>query len=485
MAHAPARLRFPLDRLADRQWVHELPFVIIGVLGSAAVAWLAVQGNTRLALAGALVVLLGGAALTRPSMAIVATLVLLAVLGDLRRALIPVAGWISEDPLLLVAPVVASLLTLTAFVRRAIRFDTPLARCVLLVMLIMAVQIINPRQGGLRVGVAGALFTLVPLLWFWIGRTYVTPALLTVLLYRVVPVLAFAAALLGLAQVFIGFLPFEQQWIDLARSFRYGALNVGGHIRQFAFFTSAAEYVHFTALAFLVLWAGLLRPSPVGRGVAVVLMLLLAVSLVLASSRGIIVTSLAAAAGLWAIQTHSRTAFILRLTFALAIAAAGLAWTLSQAPDIDPTTRAGALLEHQIAGLSDPFDPQESTAQIHIELVVQGLVEGMRSPLGHGLGVTSLAASRFGRQGVSSEVDVSNMFIALGLAGGVVYAVTAGLVVVTAVRYWWRTRSLIALAILGVLGVTIGQWLIGGLYSVSALVWLCIGALDRFQQQNE
>jgi hypothetical protein len=476
-----------LDRLSDQQWWNELPFIVVGVLASGLAAWLVVQGNLRLALAGVLVLLLGGAALTRPRVAIVGTLIVLALLGDVRRALIPFAGWASQDPLLLIGPLVVGLLVLGAVLRRELRLDTPLARCVALVMLIMTVQILNPGQGGLRVGAAGALFTLVPLLWFWAGRTYATPALLTLLLYRVVPVIAVVGALLGLVQVYVGFLPFEQAWIDLVRGFRYGygALNVFGHVRPFAFFTSAAEYAQFTALALIVIWAGLLQPSPIRRTIAVVVILLLAVSLVLASSRGIVVTTLTGASLLWALQSTGRTAIVLRLGLALTIAVGGLAWVLSQAPEVDTTTRAGALVQRQIEGLSDPLNPQESTAQLHFLLLREGLAEGIRSPLGHGLGVTSLAAARFGGRGFNSEVDVANAFISLGLVGGVAYAVTIGLVLVTAVRYWWRTRSLIALAILGMLAVSIGQWLIGGLYSVSALLWLCIGALDRFHHQAE
>jgi hypothetical protein len=485
MAYAPTQLRARFDRLAERSWWRDAPYVAVGLLGAAVSAWLVVDGNIRLAVAGALLVLLGGAALARPPVAIVGTLIFLAVLGDLRRALIPFAGWTSEDPLLLVGPVVASLLVLSAFVRRDLRVDTPIARCLAFVMVLMVLQVFNPQQRGLRIGLAGTLFTLVPLLWFWIGRTYLTPAFVTVVLYRIVPVVAMAAAVLGLVQVFHGFFPFESEWTRVVSTTSYVALNVSGHIRPFAFFTSAAEYAQYLALGLMALWAGLLRPSPIPRPLVLVMMLFMAIALVLASSRGIIVTVLAAGTLLWALQSHSRAAVLQRLALALAIVVAGLAWVLAQAPRGDLSGRAGELLEHQIVGLRYPLDPKNSTTQAHFELLLNALTEGIRNPLGHGLGVTSLAASRFGGRSFSSEVDVGNAFVSLGLVGGIAYAATIGLILITAVRYWARSRSLIALAMVGILTASIGQWLIGGLYAVSALIWLSIGALDRFQHGQD
>jgi hypothetical protein len=50
---------------------------------------------------------------------------------------------------------------------------------------------------------------------------------------------------------------------------------------------------------------------------------------------------------------------------------------------------------------------------------------------------------------------------------------------VMAFRYWHRARSLPALAILGVLFFSIGNWLNGGRYAACALIWFFIGSLDR------
>jgi hypothetical protein len=58
-----------------------------------------------------------------------------------------------------------------------------------------------------------------------------------------------------------------------------------------------------------------------------------------------------------------------------------------------------------------------------------------------------------------------------------------GAIIVTVLKTalaWWRAeRATIALATLGLVVVTFGGWLIGGEYSMAALVWLYIGAMDR------
>ena len=97
---------------------------------------------------------------------------------------------------------------------------------------------------------------------------------------------------------------------------------------------------------------------------------------------------------------------------------------------------------------------------------------------------TTLAAAKYGGRVKSSEFDVSNVFLSTGLVGGVLYVLVVALALLAAFRYWWRTRSLVALALLGILVVTFGAWLNGGQYAVAALAWFCIGALDRFQMQR-
>lgn len=443
-------------------------FVAVAALAS----WQASRGWNQSLLtavaAGLLIVL----AITRPRLAIFAALAYLAVLGDLRRLVMWSAGQVRSDPLLLVGPAVAAVLAATALMGRRLCIRTPVSRLVMALMVLMAVQVLNPLQGGIFVGVAGAIFHLVPLLWFWIGQAWGSDEMTESLLHRLVVPIATAASLLGIWQVFNGFLPYEQHWIDQAG---YAALNIQGRIRPFSFFTSAAEFAHYAAIASLVLGAAILRRAP---RLAVVLLPLLAAAVFLQGSRSVVVMAALAAAVMWAVNGRDRRAWLGRMGLAVAVAAGGLVFVLAQAQDSSLPVDVQPLVDHQVRGLMNPLDHQQSTAQVHWQLMVDGFRRGIANPLGYGLGATTLAASKQGSGG-SSEVDVSNTFISLGPVGGVLYLLVIYRVLRAAAGRCRGSRCAVTLALLGILVMEMGQWLNGGQYATAALVWFCIGSVDR------
>jgi hypothetical protein len=213
--------------------------------------------------------------------------------------------------------------------------------------------------------------------------------------------------------------------------------------------------------------------------VALVPIVLLAIAMLVASSRGIVVTTLAACTALWAVQGPRLKSWVPRGLVALILAGVGLAWTLRQVQQVDLGPRAQALVAHQASGLLNPLDPEQSTTHIHMGMANTGILGAVRNPLGRGLGATTMAARKFGGSGGSMEIDLINMFVSLGAIGGLLYAIVLGVVVVTAIQYWRRTRTFIALGLLGLLVLTLGQWLNGGYYATTTLLWFCIGTLDR------
>ena len=157
-------------------------------------------------------------------MALVTLLVYLTLMGDIRRVLIPLIGWQSQDPLLLVAPAAAGVLTLSLFAQGRVRLDYRPLQSDRPADGPYAAAGREPPPGRAGVGIAGILFYVVPLLWYWLGRAYVTPQMLEWVLTRVVVPLAFAAAAMGLYQTYVGHLPYQERWIEQAG---YAALWVG------------------------------------------------------------------------------------------------------------------------------------------------------------------------------------------------------------------------------------------------------------------
>ena len=185
-------------------------------MGAIALSSLLILGETRLAAAAAIFAAVTGLAVIDVRIAMRGLFTYLTVMGDLRRMLVPVSGWSGTDPLLLIAPITTLLLFATALLSKRLALDSWIARAVAIFMGFMTLQIFNPVQGGLMVGIAGAMLYLVPMFWYWIGRAYATQHFIYLWFYRVMPVLAVLAALMGLYQFAYGWLPYQLEWFRIA-----------------------------------------------------------------------------------------------------------------------------------------------------------------------------------------------------------------------------------------------------------------------------
>lgn len=431
------------------------------------------SGFARFTVASSAVILIAVVCLRAPRQAVLALFVWLVALGTMRRILLVLFEDERNDPLVLVAPLVVAVLVLVAARRGAFRARSRLSGAVLFLTGLVLAGVLNPLQGGVAVGLGGLLFVLVPLLWFWVGRTVVDDGLLRRLL-ALIAVLAPLSALYGLYQVYRGFPPWDAEWVE-ARGFV--SLQVGDALRQFASFSSASEYVIFLAMG-MVIWALYLRRAGLAP-LAVPILVLLGWAVALASVRGIIVglvvtlgMLLAVARGMGLVRT-----IVLGLT--------GLVVLTAAASSIDPTAVGGkatsSLLARQVTGLSDPFnsDPDISTVPGHIQSAVDGLLQAVRNPIGRGTGSVSIAADKFGEGSSTTEVDPSNAAVAFGIPGLLAYGAVFFLGLRLAFRRARRQRDLLSMAALGILLMTSLQWLNGGNYAVAPLPWLVLGWLDR------
>jgi len=444
----------------------------------AALVMLAVIGRVRLAFAGALLAILLGLASISVRWAVLATFVYLTILGDFRRWLLPFAEWSGADPLLVVGPGVAIILWTVALTSKRVDFDTPLSKWILLLMGIMAVQIFNPAQGGLVVGMAGAMFLLVPLLWYWVGKSFGDKALLRTLLFRLVVPMACFAALLGFYQVAFGYPEYQLEWYEVGG---YSALGPSEeYLRPLSVFPNITEYAKYLGYAILILLAPLLRSRSSWLSALVIVGLFAA--LFLTGTRGPVLLLIVTASILWTILGRSVSTWAPRLAVAVLLGVFGLAYGLSQVSQINGESRAHFNLQRQ-AGLI-PEGESGGPISIHLNLIRIAGVRTMQKPLGHGIGYVTLAASRFGNGGFSSEKDFTDMFIALGVPGGIVYLIVQAYTTLLAISYWVRTRNTVGLIVVGILLFSVFGWLKPGQYVVAPLVWFCVGSLHRIQSQH-
>jgi hypothetical protein len=449
-------------------------------LGFALIAWLWMlmfRGQLNLVCA----LLVGGTlllvAVRSKAAAAILTLAYLNLMGDLRRVVDVVTGVPELDLLLLIGPAVALVLAVPFLLR--LQLKDAISKAMFFLTAIMVLEIFNPAQGGIAVGFSGALFYIAPMLWFWIGRRLASPAVVEHLLYRAIFPLAVGAALLGLYQTGVGFFPYEQAWIDATMS-SYTALSLGGTTRALGFSVSAAEYA-----TLLELGAAGVAAAWFGRRRAWSLVFpLLLTAMLLASGRTVVVKLVFALAMVWIVKEGRKlqAGAILRLVFLLILGLGSVGFIASRYAPSDSSgakrSATGDAIAHLSGGLAHPFDKRYSTVGVHQGMFVAGLRQGLLFPVGHGLGATTGAATKFGGSSElgSSEVDLSDMFISLGLVGGGLYLYVFFMVIRQAILYTRNVPREVGLPAFAILCATLGAWLISGQYSTSALIFFLIGA---------
>jgi hypothetical protein len=339
---------------------------------------------------------------------------------------------------------------------------------------LMFIEIFNPLQGGLQVGIAGALFYLAPLLWFWVGRSgLVTPEFLTFFSFRVVLPLGVVSMAWGLYQTYHGLLPFEQQWVEEGG---YGALFIAeGVIRAIGFANSSAEYQRLLLLCAVFALCGWITM----RSRLLLLLPVFLCALFLSAARGPVIMFALAACVLWAIRARAAGSWVPRFLAVAFLSAAALIALLMFLQTQTFGARIAPLVSRQVEGLLDPANEEKSTATGHLLLIEYSMLQGVTNPAGRGLGASTRAADKYGARTMNAEFDLPNVMLSLGVLGGLLYS---GIVLVALHRafMWWRAaRQAAALVCVGALVATLGSWLIGGEYSMAALIWFYIGALDR------
>lgn len=166
--------------------------------------------------------------------------------GILRRGQYLFLDYSSQDPIHVLTPIV-TLFALAALLRSQrlnILTATPMAGWVSLLALVYFLEIFNPLQGGLMVGLSGAMFTIAPLVWFYFGQFIKEDFVRNTL--RLMIIVGLITSLYGVYQLVFGYPAFEQYWISNTEF--YNSISVGHVERAIATFSSAEEWGRYTEL---------------------------------------------------------------------------------------------------------------------------------------------------------------------------------------------------------------------------------------------
>lgn len=416
--------------------------------------------------------------------------------GFLRRVQYLFLPYSQTDPIHLVTPLVTILAFAMLLQRRrlAIFRETPLAGLVSLLAVIYFLQIFNPLQGGLTVGLSGALFVLVPVVWFYFGQA-IKPRFLEKV-FPLMVALGLITSLYGIYQLVFGFPSFEQYWIDNTEF--YNSISVGNVKRGLATFSSAEEWGRYIELGALIAFAFAAGAATKLRRLGWILSgASLSVMLLLTGQRtamfGLILGGLVLL--LLGAQTWRNAArrLLLVLLPVVVIAVMAKAPTNDDMLSHGEDDRMGAVLSHTARGTLNPT--QEDSLQERLKnwtFLATELVP--YRPFGIGIGGTSLAAWRF-----NSELDlppIDSYFISTVITCGLPAALLFMWILLRATRMSWRAsrraepgsaEARVWRIVATLMPVLILNSFFGNtftLYSVAPIGWLLVGWISA-QQSRE
>jgi hypothetical protein len=359
--------------------------------------------------------------------------------GFLRRAQYLFLPYSTTDPIHVVTPLITVMAFAMLVQRRKLNVfrETPLAGLVSILGLIYFLQIFNPLQGGIAVGLSGALFMLVPVAWFYFGQTIKPEFIETA--FRLIVVLGILTSLYGLYQLIFGFPSFEQYWIDNTEF--YNSIQVGHVKRALATYSSAEEWGRYIEVGAIIAFgfgacaAGNIRRAGwFACGAALTGMLLTTGqrTAIFGTILGVLVLMLSGARTWRAAGSRLLMAMLPVLLVVVMVKAP----TDDDMRSYDEDQKMGAVVSHTARGTLNPTG--EASLQERITNWTYFFTEFIPShPLGIGVGGTSLANWRFNN--AEDELPpIDSYFISTAIMCSLPAALLFMWILFRAARMSWR-----------------------------------------------
>lgn len=408
------------------------------------------------------------------------------VRGLLRRAQYLLVNYSGEDPIHVLTPIVTffAFAVLLKKERLNMFWATPMAGWVTVLGLIFFVEIFNPLQGGLFVGLTGALFMLVPVAWFYFGQA--ASEKLMDRAFRLIVILGIIGSLYGLYQLVFGYPSFEQYWID--NTDFYVSIAVGHVRRALGTFSSAEEWGRYTEVgAIIALGLAFAAQRFVKRAVWFAATAALLGAIMLSGQRTAVFGFLVGAVTLILLGARNMGRAAVRLgVILLPIVLVAVFVTPPSDDEMwskDETQTVSTLLSHTQRGTLKPTD--EDSLQVRL-LNWGNLITSVipYRPLGAGIGAGSLGDIRSNHDSDLPPID--NFILVLAIACGIPAALV--FVWILSKATWLSLRlarngpsnekayiNRIVAAIMPALILNSIFGLTFSIYSVAPLAWLFIG----------
>ncbi|MCD5383974.1 hypothetical protein LR066_04365 [candidate division WOR-3 bacterium] len=457
-----------LPLILSERTARNLVFALSIVVASFFFGKAIVEHNMRLAIITGLLFILWVFCL-RVQTGIFALLIFLPFMAFVRRYIYVFNPFTAFDPILMVGPVLTifMFLYLMLFCRHTIMGPykkNSIVKFATWLLIVYIIAMVNPLQGGPLVGLAGALFFIIPTLWFYFGR-FIDKKKIEILLYITV-FIGIIACLHGLRQAFFGYLSFEQYWAQFGG---FASLNVRGFLRPVSTFASSQEYTTYIMLAGIISYALAMKNRKNIPLLAVIGLVVFA--LVMSATRGALL-GLFFGIGLYTLlglKRVKRIVVMLLLFFAVYV---GLTIVID-VPYVPVAAADTAYLTHTLSGVFDPL-AEHSTFWIHRDVTRGAFSLMFRNPIGYGLGAGSLGAMRFGGRTKIGEGFITSLQSATGLFGYVIFLILMFLLLRNSFSRYRDTGDFFS-KLLFVITLSVYITVDLRLYSVGPFVWLLWG----------
>lgn len=350
-------------------------------------------------------------------------------------------------------------------------------RVLLFLQIIFFLEIFNPLQGNIMVGIVGSKFLLVPSLLAYVAFQVDRKTLKK--LFKIITWFGVISSIYAIYQFHRGFFKFEILW---AKNSGMSSLIIGGKLRPFSFFASPGELSLFLMTAGLIEIAMMsLSPSII---FSILKILIYAIASFYANVRAgpfiflflfpFIFTFKIFKKVSATIFIYSFILFVL-LSFILNVSLSDLNLSLK---GVNPYYK-----EHFLQGIIDPSS-KGSTFIHRLNLWKEVIFSMFKNPFGYGIGVSTLAAIRFGGKPMHAESSFISMVNSCGIFGFlsliflVLYIIFKGLLFLSI-----KMDKVILAIWAGFVSIFMGQWIVTPFQGV--FFWLSMGIILRWIDLKE
>jgi len=312
----------------------------------------------------------------------------------LRRLVLTMQEFDKRDPILLFPVITAGLMLFSVLLfygpvlLRYFRNSALMKTCLFLVA-IFTLQVFNPLQGGLLVGVAGGMYFIIPILWIAFGVLLKREDIGR--LFKLVMTIGTITALYGLYQHFYGLFAFEVYELKAKQFYKF--IGDKSNVRVMSTFASLGDFSLYLALAGIVCFASFWRSM---RYFSLMLFLINIYTMLWMSVRTSFLLLMFSVVILMILHARNTKAIVLRgaMAFVAIVIVYGVLYSHDPAKMYDQQFSANPYIVHTLSGITHPT--KEVSFQLRLKSwanIVWTTVS--EYPFGRGLGSTTPAAVKF------------------------------------------------------------------------------------------